>query len=123
MVSLLHFLRFLYRPFSKNQGGWLRADQSASPWFSQMGPSSAALPEANGFNRRLVPVHTEPSNKVESYNARIPQLQPGTYYVIHLRAVAPSGSGDRAVASPVKTWDPRELRVFDQFGAVSTLTL
>ncbi|VDP91585.1 unnamed protein product [Echinostoma caproni] len=98
-----------WRP-STSTGGWIRLDQSSSTWSNQVGPTNPLLPESNGFSRRLVPVQPD-GTTAEFYTARIPQLQPGTYYVIHLRAVAPSGSGDRAVSSPMRTWDPREFLI------------
>ncbi|KAF5403142.1 hypothetical protein PHET_03583 [Paragonimus heterotremus] len=107
-----------WRP-STSTGTWIRTDHASSAWVTSQatGPTNQ-LTDPQGFSRRLIPAHSETSS-TNWYSAIISGLQPATYYVVHLRAVAPSGSGDRAVATPVQTWEsppaaPRNLRLFSQ---------
>lgn len=85
------------------QGTWIRADQTSLPWVT----GQVIGPDPQGFSRRLIPAHSDAS-ATSWYSATISELQPSTYYVVQLRAVAPSGSGDRAVATPIQTWESRE---------------
>ncbi|CAL8085119.1 unnamed protein product [Calicophoron daubneyi] len=106
-----------WRP-STSSGGWLHSDQSSLPWAPQSMSSSGLPLESQGSSRRLVQAHPR-SKQSDDYSAVISGLQPSTFYVVHLRAVAPSGSGDRAIAAPIQTWDrppaaPRKLRLFSQ---------
>nr|CDS20654.1 receptor type tyrosine protein phosphatase [Echinococcus granulosus] len=39
-----------------------------------------------------------------AYTREIAGLRPSTYYVVHIRAVSRSGSGDRAKSNPTMTW-------------------
>ncbi|TGZ61872.1 hypothetical protein CRM22_007752 [Opisthorchis felineus] len=104
---------------STSTGGWIQSEYSSAMWASQSlgGSPPSVLPDTHGFSRRLIPA--TPASSTNWYSATISGLQPATYYVVHLRAVAPSGSGDRAVASPVRTWEPppaapRKLHLFSQ---------
>ncbi len=45
-----------------------------------------------------------------AYSREISGLAPNTHYVVHVRAVARSGSGDRAKSNPTMTWPLRTLR-------------
>lgn len=40
----------------------------------------------------------------KSYSLELSGLEPSTYYVVHVRAVARTGTGDRAKSSPTRTW-------------------
>ncbi|KAA3680108.1 receptor-type tyrosine-protein phosphatase S [Paragonimus westermani] len=93
-----------WRP-STSTGTWIRTDHVSSAWgTSQATATTSQLTDPQGFSRRLIPAHSDTST-TSWYSAVISGLQPATYYVVHLRAVAPSGSGDRAVATPVQTWE------------------
>ncbi|CAH8602694.1 unnamed protein product [Heterobilharzia americana] len=100
---------------SDSEGLWLRTDSVSSnslpSWSNQ--PGNSGVYEANTFGSLQVPVHRSGYDSSENYTdslntwytANITGLQPSTYYVIHVSAVSPSGSGDKAISRPVKTWD------------------
>ncbi|CAH8573791.1 unnamed protein product [Heterobilharzia americana] len=104
---------------SDSEGLWLRTDSVSSnslpSWSNQ--PGNSGVYEANTFGSLQVPVHRSGYDSSENYTdslntwytANITGLQPSTYYVIHVSAVSPSGSGDKAISRPVKTWMNPEL--------------
>ncbi|VDQ17977.1 unnamed protein product [Trichobilharzia regenti] len=82
-----------------------------SSWANQQGNNPPALLEASNFGSLQVPVHRESTGNYTTtwYTANVTGLQPSTYYVVQLKAVSPSGSGDKATSRPVKTWDERKF--------------
>ncbi|VDO92137.1 unnamed protein product [Schistosoma curassoni] len=107
---------------SENQQSPVRFNQSLQLSSSSSSPSSSINPgtfETNTFGSLQIPTHNKWSNDENHTNltdswyiANITGLQPSTYYVIHLRAVSQSGTGDTAVSRPVKTWNERKFIIF-----------
>ncbi|TNN18963.1 Receptor-type tyrosine-protein phosphatase F, partial [Schistosoma japonicum] len=122
---------------SDSEGSWSRSDvpsgnHHSQTWFNLS--SSASSLTSSTINNGLFETNTFGSLQIPSYNnfnenftnsinswyiANITGLQPSTYYVIHLRAVSPSGTGDTATSRPVKTWNepppaPQKLRLISQ---------
>ncbi|CAI2737020.1 unnamed protein product, partial [Dicrocoelium dendriticum] len=120
IAGRIAYFELTWRPSNKD-GGWIRSEQhrTSSDWTTP----SIAVSEIQGselqpISRRLVPAQTD-STTSGWYKASIGALQPSTFYVIHVRAVASSGSGDRAMSTPVQTWDPplpapKNLRLLSQ---------
>ncbi|CAH8553183.1 unnamed protein product [Schistosoma turkestanicum] len=125
-----------------SEGSWSSSSSGnhhSQTWLNQSSQSSssvnAGIFETSVFGSLQIPTQHKESydenltNLTESwYSANITGLQPSTYYVIHLRAVSPSSTGEIAVSQPVKTWNeppsaPQKLRLISQIIPQSSVNL
>uniref|UniRef100_A0A5K3F4M5 protein-tyrosine-phosphatase n=1 Tax=Mesocestoides corti TaxID=53468 RepID=A0A5K3F4M5_MESCO len=101
----------------------LRATDAKGNWLS--GPTFGVVDQQRPIRQQMTSEREiEEARGKLTYSREITGLEPGTHYVVHIRAVSRSGSGDRAKSSPIMTWPlpPGQPRSLELRTVASTLS-